>query len=621
MTNQVRDANRDAFDFRDLIYQPALLELKDVLYPQWERLHVLDQRNEGACTGFGLASCINYQYAVRDKPVRVSARMLFEMAKRYDQWPGEKYDYSSSRGAMKGWNKHGVCSEQLWPNHPKRGQAAHLTLARQNDALNCPLGAYYRILPRRSDVHAALNEVGVVFASAATHAGWDQAMGRGEIPYRPGAEAEGGHAFAIVGYTSEGFLVLNSWGEAWGGFAVRRGHKQGGVALWHYEDFDRHIWDLWVARTALPVGTLAALRGARYTHAPAGTRVKEAGPPLHEIWNHFVHIDDGQYDPKGEYPSQREEVEAIVPRLLQGEDGTPPRHLLLYAHGGLNSVERSASRVGKWRPVFRANGIAELHFIWETGLGEELRDVLLGKEKLAQERVAGVSDWWDIFIEKITQPLGYSLWHEMRSDADVAFASQTAAGTHFLRVLRDALRRAGRAAPQLHLVGHSAGSIWLGHLLQRWQALDGPAIRNLILFAPACTLDFFSERIAPALQDKTVQELHHFLLDDRHEQDDNVAAIYRKSLLYLVSRAYQSRKGAQPIVGMEKYQQALQAELQRLRLAQRVRHYNTRDHADMTASASHGGFDNDPRTMNAMLRLVRGAEPLRPFTAADLSGY
>jgi hypothetical protein len=369
------------------------------------------------------------------------------------------------------------------------------------------------------------------------------------------------------------------------------------------------------------VGTLAALRGARYTHAPAGTRVKVAGPPVHEIWNHFVHIDDGQYDPKGEYPSQREEVEAIVERLVQGEDGVPPEHLLLYAHGGLNTLEASASRVGKWRPVFRANGIAELHFIWETGLLDELRDVLLGKEQLAKERVAGVSNWWDSYVEKITQPLGYSLWHEMRSDARQAFASQTAAGTHCLRVLCAALQRAGRQAPQLHLVGNSAGSIWLGHLLQRWQALQGPAIRNLILFAPACTLDFFSERIAPALQARTVQALHHFLLDDQHEQDDNVAAIYRKSLLYLVSRSFQSRQGVQPLLGMDKYRAQRQRELQRLGLARRVRHYTSREQTDMTASQTHDGFDNDPVTMNTLLRLLRGAEPLRPFTAADLRGY
>lgn len=620
MAKKIRDVSRDSFDFRDLIYQPALIELREELYPQWDHLHILDQKNQGACTGFGLAATINYLNAAHGKPTRVSARMLFDMSKRYDQWPGEKYDYSSPRGAMKGWHKHGVCSEEIWPNHPEDGQPKYLTLERQNDALKCPLGAYYRILPRRNDVHAALNEVGIVYAAAETHDGWDDAFGRGDIPYMQGATGGGGHAFAIVGYNKDGFLVQNSWGPEWGGFRVKKGVKQGGVALWNYEDFDLNVWDLWVARTALPVASLAALRGTRYTHAPAGTRVTVAGPPVHEIWNHYVHIDDGQYDPKGEYPSHSEEVEAIVRRLVQGEDGTPPRHLLLYAHGGLNAVEGCATRVGKWRKVFKANGIAELHFIWETGLLAELRDVLLGKETFVKERVAGVSDWWDSFVEKTSQPLGYSLWREMQSDADIAFADNHA-GTHFLTALRNALQDAGNNAPRLHLVGHSAGSIWMGHLLKRWQALNGPQVDKLIFFAPACTSEFFLDKIAPAVQQGIVSDMHHFLLDDQREKDDNVAAIYRKSLLYLVSRSYQSRQGAVAILGMEKHLPETIDALNKLNIAGRVRHYNTRDNSNLTTSKSHGGFDNDETTMNAMLGLVLGVKPVHRFTKDDLGGY
>lgn len=45
----------------------------------------------------------------------VSPRMFYEMARRYDEWPGENYSGSSARGAMKGWHKHGVCEEKLWP--------------------------------------------------------------------------------------------------------------------------------------------------------------------------------------------------------------------------------------------------------------------------------------------------------------------------------------------------------------------------------------------------------------------------------------------------------------------------------------------------------------------------
>ena len=84
---------------------------------------ILDQGQEGACTGFGLAACVNYLHWERwqrdgcsgQRPARVSTRMLYHMARLYDEWPGEDYDGSSCRGAMKGWHHHGVCDETLWP--------------------------------------------------------------------------------------------------------------------------------------------------------------------------------------------------------------------------------------------------------------------------------------------------------------------------------------------------------------------------------------------------------------------------------------------------------------------------------------------------------------------------
>jgi hypothetical protein len=101
----------------------------------------------------------------------VSPRMFYEMAKRYDEWEGEEYAGSSARGAMKGWHKHGVCSEQLWPY-----QAAHedrnLTHERSQDAANRPLGAYFRV--NHKDLvalHCALAEVGVLYATAIVHEG------------------------------------------------------------------------------------------------------------------------------------------------------------------------------------------------------------------------------------------------------------------------------------------------------------------------------------------------------------------------------------------------------------------------------------------------------------------
>ena len=54
---------------------------------------------------------------------------------------------------------------------------------RSSDALNRPLGAYFRVNHRDLvAMHAAINEVGILFATATVHAGWQSPKG-GVIPY------------------------------------------------------------------------------------------------------------------------------------------------------------------------------------------------------------------------------------------------------------------------------------------------------------------------------------------------------------------------------------------------------------------------------------------------------
>ena len=133
---------------------------------------------------------------------------------------------------------------------------------------------------------------------------------RGEIEWDASFDEDGGHAFAIVGYTPDGFLVQNSWGDDWGGFLAGR-RRLKGVALWRYADFEKNVWDLWVARLALPLAPEEKPCNPKYTLSAAGTRVSTSGPPRHVIRDHFLHIDDGEYDPNGDYPSSRAEAEDI----------------------------------------------------------------------------------------------------------------------------------------------------------------------------------------------------------------------------------------------------------------------------------------------------------------------
>src|SRR5678815_586205 len=88
---------------------------------------------------------------------------------------------------------------------------------------------------------------------------------------------------------------------------------------------------------------------------------------------------------------------------------------------------------------------------------------------------------------------------------------------------------------ELHLVGHSAGSIILGHMLSSMaeRASIRKALSSVHLYAPACTVAFACKHYAN--DEKVMKRLHLDILSDKEERDDSVASIYRKSLLFLVS--------------------------------------------------------------------------------------
>ena len=164
--DRVLDVRADAPDIRDRYYEPALIPLEKELDHSNPEM-VLDQGQEGACTGFGLAAVINLLKYRRDEPTRVSARMLYEMARKHDEWPGEDYPGSSCRGAIKGWKNMGVCSEEIWPYSVI--EPGELTIAKAREARSTILGAYYRLRANLNDYHAALNETGAVYVSATVH--------------------------------------------------------------------------------------------------------------------------------------------------------------------------------------------------------------------------------------------------------------------------------------------------------------------------------------------------------------------------------------------------------------------------------------------------------------------
>ena len=103
-----------------------------------------------------------------------------------------------------------------------------------------------------------------------------------------------------------------------------------------------------------------------------------------------------------------------------------------------------------------------------------------------------------------------------------------------------------------------------------------------------------------------------FILTDELEQDDSVGP-YQKSLLYLVSQAFEETLPA-PILGMKKYADELKHDTELNTLGKRFNIYvSDGEGSRNSVSKTHGGFDNDPVTLNRLLRDILNKKPVKYF--------
>src|SRR5262249_1812135 len=103
---------------------------------------------------------------------------------------------------------------------------------------------------------------------------------------------------------------------------------------------------------------------------------------------------------------------------------------------------------------------------------------------------------------------------------------------------------------ELHVVGHSAGSIFAAYAIPVLCQL-GLDFKTLQLMAPAIRTDVFKEHVMPHLKDTSCPSPSVYVLSDVGELDDDVGP-YGKSLLYLVSNAFEDKRGT-PLLGMERF--------------------------------------------------------------------
>ncbi len=658
----------DVADLRDRPYTPpprslpqifpADIDIKQFMGTYTKAGLILDQGQEGACTGFGLACVINYlRWCAAGMPKKlesVSPRMLYKFARRYDEYEGENYDGSSCRGALKGWYHNGVCIESKWPY--AAGENALPVAGWDTDSVECTLGVYYRIDPKAiTDLQAAILEVGAIYVSSYTHPGWDKVKTSAKPPsahaslpvidYDGKPSRRGGHSFALVGFNRTGFVLQNSWGSNWGA---------GGFAVISYADWLAHAMDVWVAAMGVPgvvsgrLATSGKTRDGAASAAAQGNWWDEGTAYRHSIvLGNNGRVD--RFDKLDEVTRTLQNQACILPDAWFRQNGQEKKRLVIYAHGGLNKKDDAIQRAQAMGRYFLGNGCYPLFLVWKSGLLESLRDVLEDKMAPGAKGMAGDIGGWiadkitDPVVEKtIGRPFARPLWSEMKENAELASASGRGGD-----LLTDALRALASTWGdnfELHLMGHSAGSIILGRLLDNLALKDLTAsIKSVNLYAPACTVAFANRHYAP--QTEVMKRLHLDILSDAREQDDNVAQIYRKSLLYFVSNALEADL-RMPILGMANvydpaysgwdgsagsaevlanWRNAVEISTLRDRLTIHdeekilTRRGNGADVPAKTANASHGGFDNDVEIISKTLQRITGAKLVLPVD--DLVGF
>ena len=641
------DARPDTADFRDRMFEPTLVDVPTSV-PLSRHLRrgvpVLDQGEEGACTAFGLATVAHTLLRTRvsgANRTRVSARMFYDMARRYDDWHGESYSGSSCRGAMKGWHRHGVCSERTWPYKPGL-QMEPYTEARARDALRNPLGAYLRV--NHKDLvamHAAFAEVGVLYASCGVHDGWLEPPKHGRIAWSEQEEA-GYHAFAIVAYDSDGFWLQNSWGKSWG----REGY--GHVS---YDEWLQRGTDVWVARLAVPVHLRLAQAAAVSNSALAR---QSTGYAQADLRPHVISLgNDGRLRDSGRFGTTPDDVRNLVRKDMRDSmRGWKKKRVLLYAHGGLVPEQAAVQRVADYGEAMLKEEIYPLCFLWKTDfwstLGNILRDVAKPRsEGLLDKAKDLLLDRLDDTLEPLARALGgKALWDEMKENAILSTTAvvrgengmEEAGGAALVaRLLHEWM--AQDPSVELHIAAHSGGAVLMAPLLQllthSGQVIGGPAhgmsglgakVASVNLWAPAVTMEQFLLTYVPAIESKAVDRACLFTLTDKAENDDHCAGIYHKSLLYLVAHAFEAQARSwvdrrlgqgTPLAGMARFVEAKtpadQAfgyeRVQKLIRDGRLGWVQSPTPAispDCANATAHGGFDDDRATLEATIARILG---------------
>ena len=367
--------------------------------------------------------------------------------------------------------------------------------------------------------------------------------------------------------------------------------------------------------------TRARALGAHGLRADELTRTLERSSSWEALRPYVVNLTEGKLSKGGEFSMPDGAIEVIIDSIARYAATTNTPRVMLHAHGGLVGEKDALSYAKGAHQWWLDHGVYPIYIIWETSLFEVLKQRI----GLARGPLGDARD--SVFEETARAAGGKLIWGDMKESARLASSADAGGGeAGGARIFVQALAQLIKSKPSgkdisVHAVGHSAGSIVHAHLLPELLNLGVP-VQGLSFLAPAVRIDLFKDKLLQLIVGKQIQSFAMFTMEEDAERDDDCVepigvTLYGKSLLYLVSRAFEPKRDT-PILGLEEMLKQDPAivnlfNTSRLELA-RAR---GKPQNDATKAKRHGCFDNEAATMASVLETIVQAPPAHPFPLAS----
>lgn len=158
--------------------------------------------------------------------------------------------------------------------------------------------------------------------------------------------------------------------------------------------------------------------------------------------------------------------------------------------------------------------------------------------------------------------VGSTIWNQMKKDTLDSFQDGADfCGSGVVRCLRER-EQVGQTFPQITLVGHSTGAIYICNFLDAAKAAGLQTPIKVAFLAPALTHGLFAKAISNHDGTSRMRDFRLFGMQDELEADDRMAGVvYPRSLLYFVSGLLEGEaldgkwksEIDMPIAGMQRY--------------------------------------------------------------------